>query len=453
MLSWRQIFNLANGFLVILICLVLWNCFLSIQSLKNKQNNTEVGQISFRVLDSKKSFFGQNIYTVWSQSGLWLLEGKGSFRLGYEYLGEGKQTEFGISDDGKKNYDLSLGLVGKIKLNKVLKTNINCDWLCQSIVLNANFKYNLQNHYKQILCSDFKFIPEIIAQNSQCQDVFGLTVGLVLGGSGEFTDKAKQNFKTLGLTHLIAVSGFQVGLLAGFIEALINKIGAGRKLKIALIILAILVLIIVVGPQPPVLRSGISVGLSLLVLNFLGRGVEQFRLLIYSALIMLLINPFYILSVSFQLSFAASLGLVFGLKAENLAQVKVWNIFQEGLLSSSVAFIFTLPIIINLSGTSSVLGIITNTLIVPFIPIITILNIAGALPIIGGLFMFPAAIMQSLIMFLVNDLGQLAGALKLTEFGFWEMTLYYIGLILLFKLISVLKYRHNLHHLKQQKQI
>ncbi|MEI6729433.1 MAG: ComEC/Rec2 family competence protein [bacterium] len=450
MLSWRQIFNLANGFLIILVGLVLWNCFLSIQALKSEQNSTTTSNIYFRVIDSKKSFFGQTIYTVWAENGFWLMEGKGSFRLGYEYEGEGKLSEFGISDEDKKNYDLSLGLLGKIKLSKTLKSNLNCDWLCQGIVLNANFKQNLQNNYKKILCSDFKFVPDIIAQNSQCQDVFGLTVGLVLGGSGEFTDIAKQNFKTLGLTHLIAVSGFQVGLLAGFIEAITNKVGAGRKLKITLIILAICVLMVIVGPQPPVLRSGISVGLSLLVLNILGRGVEQFRLLIYSALIMLLINPFYILSVSFQLSFAASLGLVFGLKVENLAQVKVWNIFQEGLVSSTVAFLFTLPIIIHLSGYVSLMGIITNTLIVPFISVITIFNLLGAIPFVGGIFMFPASVMQSLIMFLVNDLGKLSGVFKLSEFGFVEGLIYYASLILFFKLFSLIKNKKNLNATTQK---
>lgn len=450
MLSWRQIFNLANGFLIILISLVLWNCFLSIQALKNEQNTPTSRTIYFRVIDSKKSFFGQTIYTVWADNGFWLMEGKGGFHVGYEYQGEGKLSEFGISEEDKKNYDLSLGLLGKIKLSKTLKANLNCDWLCQSIVLNSNFKQNLQNNYKKILCSDFKFIPDIIAQNSQCQDVFGLTVGLVLGGSGEFTDLAKQNFKTLGLTHLVAVSGFQVGLLAGFIEAIANNIGAGRKLKITLIILGICVLIIIVGPQPPVLRSGISVGLSILVLSCLGRGVEQFRLLIYSALIMLLINPFYILSVSFQLSFAASLGLVFGLKVENLAQVKVWNIFQEGLVSSTVAFLFTLPIIIHLSGYVSLMGIITNTLIVPFISVITIFNLLGAIPYVGGVLMFPASIMQSLIMFLVNDLGKVSGVFKLSEFGFVEGLVYYISLILFFKLFSVVKFRKNMKELSQQ---
>ena len=435
---WRQIFNLANALLIILIGLVLWNCILSVERLKSQQNSTGKENITFRVIDSKRGFFNQTIYTVWSQNGFWLLEAKGIFKLGYKYIGEGKLNQFTVSAEDKKNYDLSLGYLGKIKLNKTLSSDINCDWICQSISSNSNFKYNLQNNYQKILCTEFKFIPDLIAKNSKCQDVFGLTVGLVLGGSGEFTDTAKQNFKTLGLTHLVAVSGFQVGLLAGFIEIIINKIGIGKKLKTALIILSIFALIIVVGPQPPVLRSGISVGLSLLVLNFLGRGVEQFRLLIYSALILLLINPFYIMSLSFQLSFAASLGLVFGLKVENLAKVKVWNIFQDGLISSTVAFLFTLPIIINLSGYVSVMGIFTNTLIVPFISIITIFNLLGAIPIIGGIFMFPASIMQSLIMFLVNDLGQKSGVLKLAEFSFLEMGVYYLVLIILFKLIPIL---------------
>ncbi|NJK70943.1 MAG: hypothetical protein HC932_01615 [Thermales bacterium] len=107
---------------------------------------------------------------------------------------------------------------------------------------------------------------------------------------------------------MVAVSGFQVVLLTSFLERILFKLSLPKYLRILLSVFSMLLLILLVGPQPPVLRSVMTLLIIYLALS-LGRSVEYIRALIYSAIVLLFINPYYIYSISFQLSFLASFAL------------------------------------------------------------------------------------------------------------------------------------------------
>ena len=437
--SFRQIFNAANFFLVFLIFITLFNSFLTQQINTEKENNPQQQTLQVRVLETIRGKFGNFTYYVWSGSGIWQLEGKDFFQNGKEYLILGIKTNFVLNDEQKfDDFSLNLGILGKIKATKILETNQNCDWLCSAVVEIKNLKYHTQNRYFQLLCDQQKFVSQTISQNSKCQDVFGLSVGLILGGTDQFTDGVKTNFKLLGLSHLVAVSGFQVTLVVSFLELLIINLPISRKLRLLIFLFGIGFLITLVGPQPPVLRSSLSIGLSLSVLYILGRKISTLRSLFFSSLILLWINPLYLFSPSFQLSFGASFGLAFSLKIENMAELKWWQNFKELFQSTIISFLFTLPIIVYLAGFISPIAIFSNVLIVPSISIITFLNLLALIPFIGDIFMFPANILHSIIIFLVNDLSSYAKLLVLGEITLWETAIYYLALILS---LSILKLR------------
>lgn len=431
-----KILNGANVFLLVITLLTLGNSFLSYRDYHNLSTGY-TQEVEVRVLNSYKDSFNRIFYHVFYDGSVWKLEAKKYLETGKKVIGQAEITkyDFGSQTSSYDQYKLSLGIVGEIKLSKIDKIQTNCDLICKTLTFTKDSKRYLENRYYKATCQDYKTVSNIFAFNSKCQDVFALSYGLVLGGSEKFIAETYSNTKTLGLTHLIVVSGFQVVLVVSFLEVLLNKLNISRKSRFIFIILGIIGLVLIAGPQPPILRSSLSILISLFALTFLGRSISTFRTLIYSGVLLLWLNPFYLFSVSFQLSFLATLGLIFAGQKHSETDSKFFVNFWNLLKATTFAFLFTLPIILNMTGKVTFLAILTNLLVVPTIPFITILNIIGAIPIIGQLALFITTILQSLIIFLINKLPDFSWleflTLRSADLGILEILSYYTVLIVL----------------------
>ncbi len=423
----RKFLNPANYFLCLLIALILWNCHLSYQEFRNKNNLKSNETNTVRVLSQKKNNFGQLNYTVWKDGSVWIVETPKVMEIGREYKIRTEAQEYVFLDD-KVNYDLSLGIIGKLKLKEFKEINLNCDLICISLKSLENINRFVSSLYLKSFCTDFIEVLSFIYSDN-CRDIYALSKGLVLGGSGDFTNQTKQNFRNLGLTHLVAVSGFQVVLLASFVENIFLKLRLSRSARVLGAIFSIVLLVLLVGPEPPVLRSGIGIGLSILVTTFLGRKISGFRLLAYSAMILLLVNPLYLSSLSFQLSFLATLGLIMSSKDSFDVEFKWFKELFSTLLATISTFLFTLPIIVNLNGFFNPFSIFINILILPVIPLITLFNLIGLIPFLGEIFLLVSGILQGFILSMINDLGKILPNIALTKFSVIEIMIYYILLI------------------------
>ena len=125
----------------------------------------------------------------------------------------------------------------------------------------------------------------------------------------------------------------------------------------------------------------------------------------------------------------------------DLYLTKFLSFFGELFWASFNSFLFTLPIIINISGQVSLLSIPVNLLIVPIIPILTIFNLAGLLPFLGVFPIFIASFVQSLLILLINDLANLKLVWTISSFSLWEMLAYYVVLVSIFRAIKLYKTR------------
>ena len=110
-----------------------------------------------------------------------------------------------------------------------------------------------------------------------------------------------------------------------------------------------------------------------------GRKSDSIRALILVGLAMLVINPFLIYSVGFQLSFSAALGIIL------LSSTFKKYLKSEILAATFSAYIFTLPILIYSFGRMSLMGPLTNLLVLPVIPIVMV---SGFIASIFGIFIF-----------------------------------------------------------------
>lgn len=229
-----------------------------------------------------------------------------------------------------------------------------------------------------------------------------LLAGILLGVESRIPEHVQEAFRDTGTSHIIAISGFNITIIAGLLATVAGRLlGRGRKgarwgALVALV--GILIYTILVGAEAAVVRAAIMGGLTLLAMQ-LGRRQDGLNSLAIVAALMALIDPNVLWDVGFQLSFAATLGLV--LLAEpftntfvNLASRRInIEIVQrftgpvgEYLLFTLAASLFTLPIILYHFQRISLISLLANPLILPAQPPVMIM---GGLAVILGMIYQP----------------------------------------------------------------
>jgi ComEC/Rec2-related protein len=434
--------NSSNLFLISILVITLLNCFLAFQSnsfqtgLWNDLEQKFGGEV--RVVQEDRQQFGSR-WQAKTEVGDVFLEGKAKYKLGYKYFVQGNLTRFQLDknvDENKVDFDsyyISTGKVGKVKDPEIVREIAGCDWECLIIQKVSSFRSNMSYSLDQQICKNLNWINSFFG--NKCVQPLAWANGLVIGNGDLFDKTTKTEIKKLGLTHLIVVSGTQVSLIFAVLEVALINLNLKRKWRWILCIFGISFLILIVGFQAPVLRSSLSILLSTFGLIFLGRRLDPFRALIYSGLILLWLNPFFLISYSFWLSMVATFGLLvstqFSKSIKALPEVEFLSSFKDIALATVGTFLYTLPLIVNLSGGISPIAIVSNLVVLPIINVVTILDILGFVPYAGEVFLIFSTIIQNIIIVLLKDLVQFASVVKFTSFGLAEIILYWLALTVL----------------------
>lgn len=215
-----------------------------------------------------------------------------------------------------------------------------------------------------------------------------LLLGILIGGQNSLPKQVKENFNYTGTSHIIAVSGFNITIIAVALSYLAYLIG--RRFSFYLSVVVILSFVIITGASASVIRAAIM-GLLFLFATQFGRQYKVSGALFFAALVMLIINPKILLwDIGFQLSFLATLGIVYFLPVfEQLTQniPKLFGI-KITLLTTLSATLTTLPIILFNFGTLSFSALIVNLLILPIVPAVMLFGFLSLLPFFGTGFAF-----------------------------------------------------------------
>jgi competence protein ComEC len=185
--------------------------------------------------------------------------------------------------------------------------------------------------------------------------------------------------RTTGTIHVIVVSGYNITLVFNLVIKLIGSQYRSKNLITALLVT--LIYAVIAGFDAPVVRAWIM-GAVVAFGKYRGRNLPVVQVLVFSALVMLVVDPLFIFSLSFQLSFLATLGLVLysALLEHVFAYIfKLKNIFIEDLTSTVSAQLLVWPLISYKFEQVSLISPVVNALILWTIPLATIL---------GGLFLF-----------------------------------------------------------------
>ncbi len=217
----------------------------------------------------------------------------------------------------------------------------------------------------------------------------GLTLGLRKGIPAEIM----QNFQDVGLTHIIAISGMNITIIAGLMMNLFIALGLKRGQAFYAAVAGLILFLLMIGWQASAVRAGLM-GFIILLAEKTGRLAKATRALLISAVIILFINPQALVGdVGFQLSFLAVLGIIyFDEPMEKfLTRLRVPQFLEirSSLKMTLAAQILVLPILLYHFGNLSLVAPLANILIVPLLPFITIL---GFIMIFAGLIFMPVAV-------------------------------------------------------------
>ena len=197
----------------------------------------------------------------------------------------------------------------------------------------------------------------------------GVLNGVVYGNVGNYEETANALRRT-GTTHIIAVSGYNISILLGYFGAL-GKI-FNKKVYSLLCLSFIVMFVLFVGiDNVPVVRAGVM-GIAYVISGMIGRKRSMLVMIPFIAFILLFINPFLYKSISFQLSFLSTIGLVFlGSELKNYLKF-IPEFIREDTSSTLSAILFTLPVTLFNFREVSIIAPLSNILILPAVSYITV---------------------------------------------------------------------------------
>ncbi len=219
-----------------------------------------------------------------------------------------------------------------------------------------------------------------------------LLSGILLGLDNDLPSSLERAYRDTGTAHIIAISGFNMAILAGLFMFLFSRLFSlhWATLVTALVLISYTTL---VGGAPSVVRAAIMAVMAFGG-HLIGRRQASQNALWFTAAVMCLVNPGLITDAGFQLSFAATLGLVvFGRSLQQWAERTAEAIFgnsrgrkaaemiSQYFLFTLAAQVTTLPVIALQFGRISVSTLVSNPLILPFQPALLILG--GIATILG----------------------------------------------------------------------
>lgn len=241
-----------------------------------------------------------------------------------------------------------------------------------------------------------------------------LAKGLIIGDDSNFSQELKDNLRNSGLSHITSVSGYNVGIIFAGILLLYRFVGR-KKALLGGIIITLLFWQLVGSLNLPTQRATLM--LSFVAMGIIaGRKVDLFYATLISTLIILLEYPYYFFNISFQLSLAALLGILILAPRliKSLERLKMKNLFTEIIIVTLAVLIFTIPISFLTFKETSTLGLLSNILVLPLIPMITLLIIAALglsilnLNILAEIIFLITNYFLKLIILIVNTIGSLS---------------------------------------------
>lgn len=273
-----------------------------------------------------------------------------------------------------------------------------------------------------------------------------LAGGLLFGSKRSIPDSLKNDLSNTGLTHIIALSGYNVTIIITVLSMILAKY-FGNKKAFWLGTVFVIFFVLITGSAPSVLRAAVF---SILIIygKLLGRRGNQTNLMLLAAVSILLFNPYLLIyDIGFQLSFGAFAGLIYLspiIEALfNRSSLKYLPVYLKAPLTETLsAQIMVMPLLILYFGKLSFIAPIANVLVLWTIPLAMIMALSTSIAALiwwplGKLISFLAWPALSYIIAISNLLAKVPFAsIEIKNFNFAIAFTLYLVLIMLILVIK-----------------
>ncbi len=278
------------------------------------------------------------------------------------------------------------------------------------------------------------FISGMHSALPEPQASFG--IGLLVGDRTGLPKSVTDDLRVVGLTHIIAVSGYNLTIIISAVRKLLSKRSKYQATVVATVLLILFVLL--TGFSASIVRAAIVSMLSIIAWYY-GRSIRPTLVILFTAAVTALWNPLYVWTdAGWHLSFLTFFGVLVLAPAlqKRLAPTTKRTVIGSVVIESLCAQLMTVPYVLFVFGRLSIVALPVNMIIVPLIPGAMFLSfVAGTggmlLPVVVGWFAWPARILLVYILDLVAIAARVphaSVALTITAAGL--MVLYAsIGLI------------------------
>lgn len=253
-------------------------------------------------------------------------------------------------------------------------------------------------------------------QNALPEPLASFGMGLLIGQKATLPQITSDQLSTVGLTHLIAVSGYNLTIL---IEAARRILGKRSKYQTAVISLLLMgVFLLLAGSSASIVRAALVSSLSLLAWYY-GRQLKPLLLITLAAALTAWLSPLYLWSdIGWYLSFLAFFGVIVisPVLTKRLYGVRKPPTLVALIIETISAQLPTVPYIMYIFGRVSLISLVANILTVPLIPLAmllaTIAGTAGMIaPMLSGWVAWPARLLLTYILDVVSILSRVPHAL------------------------------------------
>ena len=254
---------------------------------------------------------------------------------------------------------------------------------------------------------------------------------MLFGGYDGIRPELLEAFTVTGIVHILSVSGSHITLLSGVVAWLGGLLRLRRGITTLFVVLAVLGYSALSGFVPPVLRSA-AMGILTFAAMVLEREREARRILAITALLMVLYSPWLLWDVSFQLSFAATAGLLYmgPVLQQRMNWLPRWA--AGGLAITLSAQLATLPFLAWYFHQISLSSLLANLTAVPLVELMIVLGLAAGLlvfilPFLGKLVFLLDSLLLGMVYEMTRGMEHLpASQVYLPTLGFWTGGVYYV---------------------------
>lgn len=297
----------------------------------------------------------------------------------------------------------------------------------------------------KFVCNKISTTISTMLQDGLSTEAHAFVNALLIGNTKHLDLDLKTRFRSLGISHVLAVSGMHVGVLFLIISA-IASLFRNKWFELAFSICALWIFAFITGASPSVLRASLVFSL-FLVGKFARKRSHPLNALCFAFIILLVFEPNQLYHAGFQLSFLAVCGILsLSLLNLKLANTAKWKGYLVGMVATTLAAqLATTPLSLLLFHNFPIWFLPANMLIVPIIPLLMYLSLAfvvfSKVPFLSFGLAFLINQMVCLIEYIAKFFDQLPYAQGLQcEISFFTAFLLYTSLVFL---ILFIKHRNH----------